>query len=373
MAFAGSTYEPEGRGRLAFDGFMTLSTAEEGRCHIDPKLQPVYTPGPAARYDLSQKSHVMGMGFGSSTSSRFDFNDTRVRRKRAPPQPRPSTMGSGRAARSKPLASSASAESGGSLAFGERPSTSDATVLTAKQSFGSGQTRPSTSGGEVRKYWTFGDGKKGRPKSSDHSILFGFRGRPRTSGSSSVASSGHSTAGTAFTSQAPPPTPQPSLFSSSQRYAPVQWRTVTSAGGADIEGIALRGRGADSPGPKYFPPCPTLHHLATVDFTKDLRFQGPEYYIPVSHSPGPPEYIPADHLTRDHRNERKLTDAGRNANGSMFGFVKHHLSPGPIYAPWDSSPRRKAGLSTRSHHACAQRPRIIGKPVKRDKYTDWIH
>ena len=66
MAFAGSTYEPEGRGRLAYDGFMTVHTADEGRCHIDPKLQPVYTPGPAAHYDLQAKRHVKGMGFGLS-------------------------------------------------------------------------------------------------------------------------------------------------------------------------------------------------------------------------------------------------------------------------------------------------------------------
>jgi|MDTA01.1.fsa_nt_gb hypothetical protein len=359
MAFAGSTYEPEGRGRLAYDGFMTVHTADEGRCHIDPKLQPVYTPGPAAHYDLQAKRHVKGMGFGSSTSSRFEFNDTRSRRRRD--ESRPSTTGGSAASGRGGSYRGRTGATWGSGSLGlDRPSTSDATVLTKRGSFGA--SRPSTSDGAPKKYWTFGDGKSGRPRPGDHGILFGFSSA-RSARARSRSDSTFGDGSTVLTP--PPPTPAPSLFSSSQRYSPVQWRSVEKSS------IALKGRGADSPGPKYFPPVQDLHHLVDVNFTDSARFQGRDYYIPASHSPGPPETVPPDDLTRDHRHDRKLTDGGRHENGSIFGFVKHHLSPGPVYAPWDSFPKNRTSM--KSHHACAQRPRVIGVPVKKAPGVDWIH
>ena len=48
MRFAGATFEKgKPRGRLHTEGYATLHNADGGRCLIDPKLIPVYTPGPA--------------------------------------------------------------------------------------------------------------------------------------------------------------------------------------------------------------------------------------------------------------------------------------------------------------------------------------
>lgn len=380
MSFAGSTYEGN-RGRLAYDGFMTVHTADEGRCHIDPKLQPVHTPGPAAHYQPLQRTKVAGMGFGASTSSRFAFNDTRVARARPPPQPLPSTLthsGSRRAwggqSRSGGGASSSRtpplfrAGSGGGDPLGERPSTSDSTILTPKGSFRDlhdGQARhpprrPSTSGnsGDRTMYWTFGDGRARRPNASEHGILFGFprarhRDRPAALLDGKGGKGEASTLGDDTVS-----TPARSMFSSSQRYSPVHWRGVAT------DTIAVHGD--DSPGPKYYPETVSRHHLVNVSFTDAARFQGPGYYVPSSRSPGPPDSIPSDLLTRNLRNERKCTGGARYEAGSIFGHVKHNISPGPIYAPWDSRPADSSSFN-KSHHACARRGR------NREPNPDWIH
>ena len=77
--------------------------------------------------------------------------------------------------------------------------------------------------------------------------------------------------------------------------------------------------------------------------------------------------MPSDHLTRDLRNERRCTGGARYEAGSIFGHVKHNISPGPIYAPWDS--RQKDKMMIKSHHACARR----GRSRHREPNPDWIH
>ena len=64
MRFAGATFEKgKPRGRLHTEGYATLHNADGGRYLIDPKLIPVYTPGPASVYAAARPflppSHIV--------------------------------------------------------------------------------------------------------------------------------------------------------------------------------------------------------------------------------------------------------------------------------------------------------------------------
>ena len=74
MRFAGATFEKgKPRGRLHTEGYATLHNADGGRCLIDPKLIPVYTPGPASVYAVFNlpRARTPGLPFGRSTVERI--------------------------------------------------------------------------------------------------------------------------------------------------------------------------------------------------------------------------------------------------------------------------------------------------------------
>lgn len=72
----------DGRGRDVFRGNMSTHLAPNGRCHFDPKLAPISTPGPTSCTDEIQPARkVPGLAFGRCTESR-------VRRKQEE-QPKP--------------------------------------------------------------------------------------------------------------------------------------------------------------------------------------------------------------------------------------------------------------------------------------------
>ena len=74
MRFAGATFEKgKPRGRLHTEGYATLHNADGGRCLLDPKLIPVYTPGPASVYAVFSppRARTPGLPFGQSTVERI--------------------------------------------------------------------------------------------------------------------------------------------------------------------------------------------------------------------------------------------------------------------------------------------------------------
>ena len=74
MRFAGATFEKgKPRGRLHTEGYATLHNADGGRCLLDPKLIPVYTPGPASVYAVFNlpRARTPGLPFGRSTVERI--------------------------------------------------------------------------------------------------------------------------------------------------------------------------------------------------------------------------------------------------------------------------------------------------------------
>jgi len=87
----------DGRGRDVFRGNMSTHCAPNGRCHFDPKLAPMATPGPTSCGDeIAPARKVPGMAFGRCTEIRCGLgvksaaSSSRPRRKKAPPkEPRP--------------------------------------------------------------------------------------------------------------------------------------------------------------------------------------------------------------------------------------------------------------------------------------------
>ena len=74
MRFAGATFEKgKPRGRLHTEGYATLHNADGGRCLLDPKLIPVYTPGPASVYAVFSppRARTPGLPFGRSSVARI--------------------------------------------------------------------------------------------------------------------------------------------------------------------------------------------------------------------------------------------------------------------------------------------------------------
>ena len=67
MRFAGATFEKgKPRGRLHTEGYATLHNADGGRCLLDPKLIPVYTPGPASVYAVFNLPRARASGMRRS-------------------------------------------------------------------------------------------------------------------------------------------------------------------------------------------------------------------------------------------------------------------------------------------------------------------
>ncbi|KAH8064164.1 hypothetical protein JL720_12962 [Aureococcus anophagefferens] len=105
----------DGRGRDAFRGNMSTSVAPNGRCHFDPKLMPMPTPGPTSTTDDIQPARkVPGLAFGRATEPRSKSPDPRAprpkggRRRRATPRERDARalrhdLRPGRAARRRDL------------------------------------------------------------------------------------------------------------------------------------------------------------------------------------------------------------------------------------------------------------------------------
>ena len=61
----------DGRGRDPFRGNMSTSVAPNGRCHNDPKLMPMPTPGPTTSDDaIAPARKVPGLAFGRCTEPR---------------------------------------------------------------------------------------------------------------------------------------------------------------------------------------------------------------------------------------------------------------------------------------------------------------
>ena len=83
----------DGRGRDAFRGNMSTSVAPNGRCHFDPKLMPMPTPGPTSTTDDIQPARkVPGLAFGRATEPRSKSPDPRAPRPKGRPArraPRP--------------------------------------------------------------------------------------------------------------------------------------------------------------------------------------------------------------------------------------------------------------------------------------------
>lgn len=355
MRFAGATFEKgKPRGRLHTEGYATLHNADGGRCLLDPKLIPVYTPGPASVYAVFNlpRARTPGLPFGRSTVER-------IADPLAPP-------------RTAHLQKSTSERYCDAHPRDDDESTLFKGTLSGWSAVPTRESAPAA----PRRPWTYGDGRRRKPRVRDHGCLYNHsttrRGRSLARGWSDVNSD--STVMTASVG------PRPSaLFTTSKKYTPLQYAVATDA-------VPLRPPGADSPGPCYLlergelpDPHPYAALLSDAPRWRH-RDAAPELRCPT---PSAAHYDPDYALCRDARAEMRLASSGRHRIGGADEHLKYVESPGPVYGPDDSKKKRWGETAfkgwLKSHHAMAHRgPRFTRHRRKhgagpRERNLDWIH
>lgn len=350
MRFAGASFEPsKPRGRLFTEGAQTVWNAYNGRCVVDPKLVPDYTPGPASDAALiPARAATPGLPFGRSTVER-------IHDAHAPPR-------------------TASLQQSTSERYvSAHPRYDDESTLFKHSLSGWSAVPTRAPVARKKRHWTYGDGRRYKPKVRDHGCLYNHSTTRRSMALSRGWSDINSNS-TALTSSVGP---RPSTFSSSQKYTPLQYATAI---------LAVPSRFVEeSPGPCYLlergEEADAHSYCTSLSEAPRWRFRdaAPSIRCPT---PSAAHYDPSDALCRDWRAHMKLASSGRHVIGGADEHLKYVFSPGPVYGPDDSKAKQwretKFQGWLKSHHAMAHRgPRFTrarrrAGAAPREPNRDWI-